>query len=270
MEDVIPIVVAAHHCQLNQLLSHGIQRVAKSNLDDVVLEKELPLEVANEIKSLRRKSQQEDDEANMMDVVQLHDKRVGRILKALDSDDVELVELLLKESDITLDDAYALHYAVAYCDPKVVKEVLGLNLANINLQNRRGLTVLHVAARRKESSVIVLLLDQGASPKEVTLDGQTAVSICRRLTRPKDYNEKTEKGQESNNDRICIDVLDREMRRNSISANLSMATEPIGDDLLARLVYFENRGDVYYLFNLFTNVDYSIFCFIYGLIPVAG
>ncbi|PON89688.1 Potassium channel [Trema orientale] len=243
VEDVIPILVAAHHCQLTQLLSHGIQRVAKSSLDDVVLEKELPLDVSNEIKSLRQKSQQdqEDDESAMMGVVQVQDKRVGRILKALDSDDVELVELLLKESEITLDDAYALHYAVAYCDPKVVKEVLGMNLADINLRNARGLTVLHVAARRKEPSVIVALLDRGASPKEITIDGQTAVTICRRLTRPKDYHQNTKQGQESNKDRICIDVLDREMRRNSISANMSTATEPVGDDLLARLVYFENR-----------------------------
>ncbi|KAM6549763.1 hypothetical protein CsatB_021439 [Cannabis sativa] len=256
VEDVIPILVAAHHCQLKQLLLHSIERVAKSSLDDVVLEKELPLEVSSEIKLLRRKAQKEgggdddDDEeqqdTEMENAVQLQDKRVGRILKALDSDDVELVELLLKESDITLDDAYALHYAVAYCDPKVVKEVLGLNLADVNLRNPRGLTVLHVAARRKEPSVIVALLDRGASPKDTTPDDQTAVTICRRLTRPKDYHEntcngRTKRGEESNKDRICIDVLEREMRRSSIAANMSMETEPVGDDLVARLVYFENR-----------------------------
>ncbi|XP_062105697.1 BTB/POZ domain and ankyrin repeat-containing protein NPR1-like [Humulus lupulus] len=249
VEDVIPIVVAAYHCQLKQLLTHAIERVAKSPLDDVVLEKELPLEVSSQIKSWRRKSQQEeedDEDTAMENVVPVQDKRVGRILKALDSDDVELVELLLKESDITLDDAYALHYAVAYCDPKVVKEVLGLNLADVNLRNPRGLTVLHVAARRKEPSLIVALLDRGASSKDTTSDDQTAVSICRRLTRPKDYHENTcnghtKRGKESNKDRICIDVLEREMRRNSISANMSMETEPVGDDLVARLVYFENR-----------------------------
>ena len=41
-------------------------------------------------------------------------KRVRRIHKALDSDDVELLKLLLDESNVTLDDAYALHYAAAY------------------------------------------------------------------------------------------------------------------------------------------------------------
>lgn len=243
VEDVIPILVVAYHCQLSHLLSHCIQRSAKSNLDDVALEKALPYEVSKEIKLFRQKSQQEADESNMMEeTVQVQDKRVGRIHKALDSDDVELVKLLLNESDITLDDAYALHYVVAYCDPKVVKEVLGLNLANINLQNSRGHTVLHVAARRKEPSVIVALLDRGASAVETTIDGQTAVAICRRLTRPKDYHENTKQGQESNKDRICIDVLERVMRRNSISRNISMATELVADDLHAKLDYFENRG----------------------------
>nr|AHA43769.1 NPR3 [Morus alba var. multicaulis] len=242
VEDVIPILVVAYHCQLSHLLSHCIQRSAKSNLDDVALEKALPYEVSKEIKLFRQKSQQEADESNMMEeTVQVQDKRVGRIHKALDSDDVELVKLLLNESDITLDDAYALHYVVAYCDPKVVKEVLGLNLANINLQNSRGHTVLHVAARRKEPSVIVALLDRGASAVETTIDGQTAVAICRRLTRPKDYHENTKQGQESNKDRICIDVLERVMRRNSISRNISMATELVADDLHAKLDYFENR-----------------------------
>lgn len=242
VEDVVPILMVAFHCQLNQLLSHCSQRVANSNLDDVAIEKELPYEVSKEVKLLRRKIQQEANESSMTEeVVQGQDKRVSRIHRALDSDDVELVKLLLNESDITLDLAYALHYAVAYCDPKVVKEVLSLNLANINLSNTRGYTVLHVAARRKEPSVIVALLDRGASAVESTIDGQTAVAICRRLTRPKDYHENTKQGQETNKDQICIDVLEREMRRNSISGNMSTTTELVADDLHAKLDYFENR-----------------------------
>ncbi|KAH0983762.1 hypothetical protein GBA52_010939 [Prunus armeniaca] len=222
IEDVIPILVVAFHCQLSQLLSHCIQWVARSDLDSVAIEKELPHEVSNVIKSLRLKSQ-EKDESSMMELEPVEDKRIRRIHKALDSDDVELVELLLKESDITLDDAYALHYAVAYCDPKVVKEVLGLGLATINLCNARRHTVLHVAAR------------------QTTADGQTAVAICRRLTRPKDFYENTKQGQESNKDRMCIDLLEREMRRNSTSGNLSIRSEVIADDLNVRLDYLENR-----------------------------
>ncbi|VVA29191.1 PREDICTED: regulatory [Prunus dulcis] len=240
IEDVIPILVVAFHCQLSQLLSDCIQRVARSDLDSVAIEKELPHEVSNDIKSLRLRSQ-EKDESSMMEIEPVEDKRIRRIHKALDSDDVELVELLLKESATTLDDAYALHYAVAYCDPKVVKEVLSLGLATINLCNARGHTVLHVAARRKHPAVMVPLLNRGASASETTVDGQTAVAICRRLTRPKDFYEKTEKGQESNKDRMCIDLLEREMQRNSMSGNLSIISEVIADDLNVRLDYLENR-----------------------------
>lgn len=244
MEDVIPILVAAFHCQLNQLLSHCIHRVERSDLDNISIEKELPYEVSKEIISLRLKSQQEA-ELIVPEVVMdpLHEKRIRRIHKALDSDDVELVKMLLGESNITLDQAYALHYASAYCDPKIVKEVLNLDLADLNCRNGRGYTILHVAARRKEPSILVALLHKGASASESTYDGQTAVAICRRLTRPKDYNEKTNQGQESNKDKLCIDVLEREMRGSSKSVNMAISTQVIADDLNMKLSYYENRGD---------------------------
>ena len=101
---------------------------------------------------------------------------------------------------MTLDDANALHYAASYCDSKVVAEILGLGLSNVNLKNARGYTPLHLAAMRREPAVIMSLLGKGASASETTADGQNAVSICRRLTRAKDYYTKTEKGQESNKD----------------------------------------------------------------------
>ncbi|KAK9281699.1 hypothetical protein L1049_004603 [Liquidambar formosana] len=240
-EDVVPILVAAFHCQLDQLLSCCIQRVALSDLDSISLEKELPHEVASHIKSLRVKSQQEA-ESGAVEVDPMHEKGIKRIHKALDSDDVVLVNLLLDESNVTLDEAYALHYAVAYCDTKVVKEVLGLGMANLNLRNSRGYTVLHVAARRKEPSVIVALLAEGASALETTLDGQTALTICRRLTRTKDYNKKTKPGEESNKDRICIDVLEREMKRKPMALNVSISLPVmVDDDLKMKLDYLENR-----------------------------
>ena len=110
VEDVIPILIAAHQCQLNQLLSQCTQRVARSDLDSICLEKELPHEVVIEIKSLRVQSLPEST-MNAMEVEPLNDKNIRRILKALDSDDVELLKLLLNESNVTLDDAYALHHA---------------------------------------------------------------------------------------------------------------------------------------------------------------
>ncbi|PPS03771.1 hypothetical protein GOBAR_AA16907 [Gossypium barbadense] len=240
LEDIIPILVVAFHCQCSQLVSQCVDRVARSDLDSICIEKELPYEVMESIRLLRRKSPS-DGEGNEAVVDPLREKRIRRIHKALDSDDVELVKLLLTESDITLDDATALHYAAAYCDPKVVSEVLGLRLADVNLRNSRGYTVLHIAAMRKEPSVIMALLAKGASASTLTLDGQSAVNICRRLTRPKDYHAKTEQGKETNKDRICIDILEREMRRNPMAGDVSVASHALSDDLHMRLLYLENR-----------------------------
>ncbi|XP_006437097.2 BTB/POZ domain and ankyrin repeat-containing protein NPR2 isoform X1 [Citrus clementina] len=240
VEDVIPILVAAVHCQLNMLHSYCIQRIAGSNLDNLCLEKELPDEVSREIKSLRVKSNQES-EANIAEVDPMHAKIVRSIQKALDSDDVELLKLLLDVSNVTLDDAYALHYAAAYCSPKVFKAVLNMDLAGLNLKDARGRTVLHVAARRNEPEVMVTLLSKGACASETTSDGQTAVAICRRMTRRKDYIEASKQGQETNKDRLCIDVLEREMRRNSMSENLAMSSEGMDDDFQRKLDFLEEK-----------------------------
>lgn len=239
VEDVIPILSVAFHSQLNQLLTRCVQRVARSNMDSISLEKELPHEVVEEIKTIRKKLQVDDCDVLAMDPV--HEKRIRRIHRALDSDDVELVKLLLTESDVTLDDATALHYAAAYCDSKVVAEVLELGLANVNIKNNRGYTPLHVAAMRREPAVIVSLLTKGASASELTSDGQSAVSICRRLTRAKDYNAKTMQGEESNKDRLCIDVLEREIRRNPLAGDESVTSPLLADDVHAKLIYLENR-----------------------------
>ncbi|XP_011032773.1 PREDICTED: regulatory protein NPR3-like [Populus euphratica] len=238
-EDVIPIAMAAFHCQLDQLLSHCIERLVRSDLDSVCIDKELPHEISSKVKLLRKKSL-EEAESSVEEEDPVREKRMSRIHKALESDDVELVRLLLSESNFTLDDAHALHYAVSYCDPKVVKEVLALGLADLNLRNSRGYTVLHVAARRKESSILVALLAKGARASETTMDGRNAVSIWRSLTRPKDYNANTKQGQESNKDRICIEILEREMRRTSISANMSMISPDLNmkpDDLEDRVAF---------------------------------
>ncbi|XP_044496684.1 BTB/POZ domain and ankyrin repeat-containing protein NPR1 [Mangifera indica] len=240
VEDVIPILVVAFHCQSSQLVTQCVDRVARSDLDNICIEKELPHEVAENIRMLRLKSPP-DDENSVEAVDLLREKRIRRIHKALDSDDVELVELLLSESDITLDEANALHYAAAYCDPKVLSEILSLGLADVNVRNTRGYTVLHVGAMRKEPSVIVSLLTKGACASDLTLDGRSAVSICRRLTRPKDYHAKTEQGQEANKDRICVDVLEREMRRNPMAGDASITNFTFADDLHLKLLYLENR-----------------------------
>ncbi|KAH9795773.1 Regulatory protein NPR3 [Citrus sinensis] len=239
-EDIIPILLAAFHCQLSQLLAQCVDRIVRSDLDTISIQKELPTEVAEEIRMLRLKSFP-DDENTAVEVDPLREKRIKRIHKALDSDDVELVRLLLSESEITLDEANALHYAAAYCDPKVLSEVLSLGLADVNLRSSRGYTVLHIGAMRKEPSVIVSLLTKGACASDLTLDGRSAVSICRRLTRPKDYQAKTEQGKETNKDRICIDVLEGEMRRNPMAGDAFITSHTLSDDLHMKLLYLENR-----------------------------
>ncbi|KAK3165552.1 hypothetical protein QOZ80_1AG0034640 [Eleusine coracana subsp. coracana] len=238
VEDVIPILQVASHSELTQVLEKCIQRIVRSDLDDISLDKELPPEVVDEIKKIR-KSQTADGDAFMSDPV--HEKRVRRIHRALDSDDVELVKLLLNESEITLDDANALHHAASYCDSKVVSELLDLGLTNLNLKNSRGYTPLHLAAMRREPAIIMCLLNKGAIVSQPTADGRSAISICRRLTRAKDFNTNLEQGQESNKDRLCIDILEREMMRNPMAVEDAVTSPLLADDLHMKLLYLENR-----------------------------
>lgn len=242
-EDVIPITVVAFHFELKELLSHCVQKIVESDLDDVIINKELPREVSINIKSLRNNSKHEEEQ-NSMQVDSLNEKRIQKIHQALDSDDVALVKLLLEEPYISLDSAHALHYAAAYCNPKIVTEVLSLGKADVNLQNSRGHTVLHIAARRKDISIVVALLEHGASVSDTTEDGQTAVTICRRLTRSKDYLTTTKHGEETNKDKLCINVLEREMERNPLVRNMSVSSMMVVAiiDLHMRLLLCENRG----------------------------
>ncbi|KZV16628.1 hypothetical protein F511_12084 [Dorcoceras hygrometricum] len=243
VEDVVPILMVAFHCGFKQLLAHCVQRIVRSELNNVAMEKELPHEVLVDVKALcvHSKKEEEGEEQDSIAVDSVNEKRIRRIHKALDSDDVELVTLLLDESDITLDAACALHYAAAYCNPKLMNELLNLKKADINLRNSQGYTVLHVAARRKDPSIILGLLAEGASVLNTTWDGRTAVTICRRLTRPKDFNEAMKHGKETNKDRLCVDMLTREMYRNPLAGNVSMSSMMVADDLHMRLLFLENR-----------------------------
>ncbi|KAL3849094.1 hypothetical protein ACJIZ3_010976 [Penstemon smallii] len=240
VEDVIPILMVAFHCDLSELLSHCIQRIAQSDLDNNIIKKELPIEVLPDVFSLRINSRQEE-EHDSIQVDPINEKRINNIHRALDSNDIELLKLLLDESHISLDAAFALHYAAAYCNSKIVNEVLNFGNVDVNLRNSRGYTVLHIAARRKDPSVVIGLLSQGAYVSDTTGDGQTAVTICRRLTRPKDFHEAIKHGQEANKDRLCIDVLEREMRRNPLAGNVSISSMMVADDLHMRLLLLENR-----------------------------
>ncbi|KAM7272073.1 hypothetical protein ACFE04_031287 [Oxalis oulophora] len=242
IENVIPILTAAFHCQLEQLLSVCVEKVARSDLDSTSIRKELPHEVSEQIRSLRcNPIPQNEQEKVTMATEPLQEKRIRSIHQALDLDDIELVKLLSHEYCITLDDANSLHYTVAYCDPKVVFDVLGLNLADVNLRNGRGYTVLHIAAMRREPSVIMSLLKKGARVSELTPDGRTAISICRSLTRPKDYNEKVSRGEKTNKKRICVDILEKGMQINPVGQNVQDNSQEIAEDQYMKLLNVENR-----------------------------
>lgn len=243
MEDVIPILVAANACEAgnDQLLKRCIHRVARSDLDMVALEKELPGEVVHHV--LKHRTDLSSETSTNPAV----DKTIRRIQRALDSDDVELVKLLLAEEKgrITLNDAYALHYAVAYCDAKVTAELLELPQADVNLRNRRGYTVLHIAAMRRQPRTIVDLLTKGACPSDLTYDQRTALQISRRLTRVIDYETPMVQGKESNTDKMCIDILEQaEIRkRNPLMTSAHHTHSYTINDLKSSLLYLENRGE---------------------------
>ncbi|KAL6894512.1 hypothetical protein ACP4OV_008610 [Aristida adscensionis] len=242
-EDVVPIVRVASTCQLQDLLNQCIQRVADSTLDSRYLEKELPVDAYRRIKGIRQSSFDESDNV-ILDPE--HEKRVKNIHKALDSDDVALVDMLLKESAITLDDALAVHYAAAYCEPKVLADLLKLDSANVNLRNNSGYTPLHMACMRREPDIILSLVEKGASVLERTRDGRDALTICKRLTRQRDCNRKLEQGQERSKAYLCIDILEREIKRTSFSLDLmsveeSIATPLLVDNFHMRLINLENR-----------------------------
>lgn len=238
IEDVIPILIAANLCEAgnDQLFSRCIHRMARSDLDIVALEKELPKEVADIVLKLRADS-------FGTSTIAPADKNIRRIQRALDSDDIELVKLLLEEGEgrTTLDDAYALHYAAAYCDPKVTAELLELQSADVNLFNQRGYTVLHIAAMRRNPRTIAALLTKGARPSDLTSDDRTALQIARRLTRATDFCQPTIQGKESHADRLCIEILERAEIENPLVARVPLSLSFAGEDMRIRLLYLENR-----------------------------
>ncbi|XP_066305576.1 BTB/POZ domain and ankyrin repeat-containing protein NPR1-like [Miscanthus floridulus] len=237
--DNLPLILSvANLCNKScvKLLERCLDVVVRSNLDMIALEKALPPDVVKEIVDARLS----------LGLVSPEDKgfpniHVRRVHRALDSDDVELVRMLLKEGKTNLDDAYALHYAVEHCDSKITTELLDLALADVNHRNPRGYTVLHVAALRREPKIIVSLLTKGARPSDLTFDHRKAVQISKRLTKHGDYFGPTEDGKPSPKDRLCIEILEQAERRDPQlgEASVSLATE--GDSARGRLLYLENR-----------------------------
>ncbi len=239
MDDLLVVLSVANMCSkaCERLLAKCIQIIVKSDVDIITLDKALPQHIVKQIMDSRKELKLETPESNGFP-----DKHIKRIHRALDSDDVELVRLLLKEGHTNLDDAFALHYAVAYCDAKTTTELLDLSLADVNRRNPRGYTVLHVAATRKEPKIIVSLLTKGARPSDLTFDGRKALQISKRLTKALDYNKSTEEGKASPKDRLCIEILEQAERRDPLLGEASHSLAIAGDDLRMKLLYLENRG----------------------------
>ena len=234
-EDLLAILSATGNCGATlPLESKCVELIVLSDLDLVALEKSLPPQTINKILEIRSKQEPS-----------LTEKHARKIQKALDSDDVELVRMLLMESSITLDDACALHYSVAYCDAKITLELLELGLADVNKRNERGQTVLHVAVRRKEPNIIVSLLTKGASTGELTREGRNALQIAKRLTRYADYYQETEHGMASPKDKLCIEILEQAERKVPQPGEASVTSAMAGEDARTRLLYLENRGRIF-------------------------
>lgn len=237
-DDLLMVLSVANLCgaSCENLLARCIEIIVKSDVDNITLDKALPHHLVKQIDDSRVELSLQSPQSNIFP-----DKHVKRIHRALDSDDVELVRMLLKEGHTTLDDAYALHYAVAYCDAKTTTELLDLSISDINHRNPRGYTVLHVAAMRKEPKIIVSLLTKGARPSDLTLDGRKALQISKRLTRAVDYHKSTEEGTATPKDRLCIEILEQAERRDPLLGEASVSLAIAGDDLRSKLLYLENR-----------------------------
>ncbi|KAH7519224.1 BTB/POZ domain and ankyrin repeat-containing protein NPR1 [Ziziphus jujuba] len=238
IDDMLVVLSVVNMCgkACERLLGRCIEIIVKSDVDVVTFDRALPHDIVKQIMDSRFNLGFNNSESHSFP-----EKHIKRIHRALDSDDVELVRMLLKEAHTSLDDAYALHYAVAYCDAKTTTELLDLGLADVNCRNLRGYTVLHVAALRREPKIIVSLLTKGARPSDLTLDGRKALQITKRLTRAADYFKSKEGGKTSHNNKLCIEILEQAERRDPLVGEASLSLATAGDDLRMKLLYLENR-----------------------------
>ncbi|XP_024015853.1 regulatory protein NPR1 isoform X2 [Eutrema salsugineum] len=234
VEDTLVILKLANICgkACEKLTDRCKEIIVKSDVDLVTLDKSLPQHIVKEITKIRKELGFEVPEL---------EKHVSNIYKALDSDDVELVKMLLKEGHTNLDDAYALHFAVAYCDVKTATDLLDLELADVNCRNPRGYTVLHVAAMRKEPKLIASLLTKGANASDTSLEGRTALLIAKQVTMAAEYNNVTERCKPSLKGRLCVEILEQADKGDPFPRDVSPSLAMAGHELKSRLLDLENR-----------------------------
>ncbi|CAH2048322.1 unnamed protein product [Thlaspi arvense] len=233
IEDTLVILKLANICgkACKNLMDRCREIIVKSDVDFVSLDKSLPQHIVKEILKIRKELGFEVPEI---------EKHVSNIYKALDSDDVELVKKFLKEGHTSLDDAYALHFAVAYCDVKTATDLLNLELADVNRRNPRGYTVLHVAAMRKEPDLVLSLLTKGAR-ETTSSEGRTALLIAKQVTKAAEYNNVPEQCKVALKGRLCVEMLEQADKRDPFPGDVSPSLAMPGHELKMRLLYLENR-----------------------------
>ncbi|KAG0555906.1 hypothetical protein KC19_11G011600 [Ceratodon purpureus] len=236
VDDMLHVHRSISTTECPQLQSACLTVLASSKLDNLTLEREFSGEAPEQVRKLRKELG-----FDTTHLTPVEEKQCKRIHRALDSDDIELVQLLLDEKKLSLDGAHGLHYAAAYCHPRTLAHLLDLGLADTNIRNERGMTVLHVAAWRREPQALANLLEKGAHLKELTLDNQTALDISKRLTKKLNADMKAE----SQKDRLCMSILEQAERRHTVTVPKSaaaMLTEPSTEqEFMSLLLYLENR-----------------------------
>ncbi|KAI8553466.1 hypothetical protein RHMOL_Rhmol05G0018500 [Rhododendron molle] len=237
-DDILVVLSLANICgkECDGLLIRCVENIVRSDVDIITLDKTLPGHIVTRIVDSRKELGFHGPESSSFP-----DKHVKRLHRALDSHDVELVRMLIKEEHTSIDDACALHYAVAYCDAKIITGILDLAIADVNHTSPRGYTVLHIAAMRKEPKIIVSLLTKGAQPAALTSDGRKALTISKRLTRAADYYKSTERGKASPKDRLCIEILEQAERRDPLLGEVSASLVKVEGDLQMKALYLEGR-----------------------------
>ncbi|KAG5382725.1 hypothetical protein IGI04_034195 [Brassica rapa subsp. trilocularis] len=235
IEDTLLVLKLSSICgeTCKKLTDRCLEIIVKSDLDLVTLDKSFPQHIVKEIVKLRNDLGFEVPEL---------EKHVLNIYKALDSDDVELVKMLLTEGHTNLDDACALHFAVKYCDVKTANDLLDLEIADVNLRNPRGYTVLHVAAMRKEPDLILSLLTKGSRASETCLEGRTALLIAKQVTMAAEYNNLAEQCKPSLKGRICVEILEQADKGDPFPRDVSPSLAMADHELKMRLLDLENRG----------------------------
>jgi len=102
IEDVMHILVAAQKQEEPHLWNVCSKLVAKSGLPSDILQKHLPAEMVVEIESIRQKTGYGYNGSSISNSA-LMNQRTRRMQKALDSSDVELVNMMVMGEGLNLD-----------------------------------------------------------------------------------------------------------------------------------------------------------------------